>query len=182
MKLNVTEVKLLQTDKAKYGWQVSYKEQGTDDWKVAYLGAKDKGGYIRVYLSNSTQAKKKGSKTYYYLHRLVFAYVTGSDIGLGGKEVHHLNFNKQDNRIENLVLLAKDEHAQIHKRVNCLTADDLKIINKARILRDRAIEKFRRENYERHLALLKDMPEFNREYDSNNYGIYIKQSDLQENI
>lgn len=33
-----------------------------------------------------------------------------------GYEIHHINGNKQDNRLENLQCLTKEEHKEIHKR------------------------------------------------------------------
>ncbi len=40
------------------------------------------------------------------------------DIDLEGKEIHHLNQNKQDNNLENLLPVSREEHAKIHKFLN----------------------------------------------------------------
>lgn len=146
MKLKNYEIMILETDKARFGYQITFREEGTEKFEVAYLGQKDKGDYIRFYLGNSTYAKKNRGK-YYYLHRIIYAWKTGMDYNLNGMEVHHLNHNKQDNRIENLILLSKTDHRNIHKRTNQLTEEDKKKIRTAIIIRDRAIKKARGKNY-----------------------------------
>lgn len=36
-------------------------------------------------------------------------------------DVHHLNFDKQDNRPENLRVLTRAEHTELHNRIKALT-------------------------------------------------------------
>ena len=48
------------------------------------------------------------------LHRVIFEDYHKCTL-LPEANIHHRNFNKHDNRIENLVLLSASEHQQIHK-------------------------------------------------------------------
>lgn len=63
-----------------------------------------KGGYFSVNLYNGTSMKTTR------IHRLVYEHFVG-EIPKGRKwHVHHINGNKQDNRVENLELLSSMEH------------------------------------------------------------------------
>jgi len=58
-----------------------------------------------------------GDRTRKRIHTLVIeAFMP--DIDLEGKEIHHLNQNKQDNNLENLLPVSREEHAKIHKFLN----------------------------------------------------------------
>ena len=77
---------------------------------------KHSGGYILVYEPDHPCADKGG---YVLEHRLVMERHIGRHL-TKDEYVHHVNENKQDNRLENLLLTNKAEHAKIHMemRVN----------------------------------------------------------------
>lgn len=65
-----------------------------------------KGGYFSVVL------KYKDKQRYTRIHRLVYEAFIG-ELPSGNKfHIHHKNHNKQDNRVDNLILLSAKEHHQ----------------------------------------------------------------------
>lgn len=66
-----------------------------------------KGGYFSVILRKGKHIKHTR------IHRLVYESFVG-DIPKGKKyHIHHINHNKQDNRVENLALVSAKEHYQL---------------------------------------------------------------------
>ncbi len=68
-------------------------------------------GYRRIMMPHHPRSNRDG---YVDEHRLA------AELGLGrylafGEQVHHINVDKSDNRIENLAVLTKAEHSRIHK-------------------------------------------------------------------
>lgn len=68
-------------------------------------------GYIEIYQPNHPY-KNKGRNTVYE-HRLVMEEHLGRYL-LPHEIVHHINENKYDNRLENLLLLSNAEHMKLH--------------------------------------------------------------------
>ena len=50
----------------------------------------------------------------FYEHRLIYCAANGLDEIPNGYDIHHINGNIQDNRIENLMMLSKSDHTKIH--------------------------------------------------------------------
>ena len=97
-----TKEKIRQHIPRKYG----VKHQS---WKGGkYL---DNRGYLEIY--NPEQSTRK--KPYIKEHRLVMQLHLGRKL-LPNEHIHHLNGNKLDNRIENLVLLSNKEHGLLHSQ------------------------------------------------------------------
>lgn len=71
-----------------------------------------KGGYFSVILTDGVQ------KRHTRIHRLVYETFAKQLPKGKGNHIHHLNGNKQDNRIENLSFNTAKEHHLIHSKEN----------------------------------------------------------------
>lgn len=68
-------------------------------------GKRIKGEYIQIFL--------KSENKWVYEHRYIMEQQLGRKLSTA-EEVHHINEDKLDNRVENLVVLSKAEHTRIH--------------------------------------------------------------------
>lgn len=55
-------------------------------------------------------------------HRLVMEAHLGRPL-LAHEDVHHINENKRDNRVENLAVMTRAEHARLHHRLRATSSD-----------------------------------------------------------
>lgn len=67
-------------------------------------------GYISIYFPSHPKATKDG---YVMEHILVMEQKIGRYLR-NGEVVHHINKNRCDNRVENLIVMTKSEHTSMH--------------------------------------------------------------------
>lgn len=146
-----------------------------------------KGGYYSVVL------EYKGKTRYCRIHRLVYEHFAGEIPSGHMWNVHHINGNKQDNRVENLELLSALEHS--HRHFGIEGAERRRVITtKTRISKSGKTRK-RNETYEniggKRVYVRKEyMPDivWEKTYSAMNYyNQHIKpkqiiQKDLNDNI
>ena len=82
-------------------------------WKVSTAG------YKLIYMPDYPFRKKNG---YVYEHRFVMENFLGRPLN-SKEQIHHLNHDKFDNRIENLHLCSMSEHAKIHNSIKPRNSD-----------------------------------------------------------
>lgn len=88
-------------------------------------------GYVLIKAPYHPYARKSG---YMFEHRLVMERYLKRFLNRG-EEVHHLNGNKQDNRVENLIVLSAKEHAKLHNgdmEKRRRKSENMKIVRKNR--------------------------------------------------
>ena len=73
---------------------------------------KHNGGYVLAYAPKHPHAHKDG---YVMLHTVLMERAIGRYLN-DGEVVHHINHNREDNRLENLRLMDKKEHMSMHMK------------------------------------------------------------------
>lgn len=147
--LDGKEILVKKTDKTSCGYQVYRREE--TGWEPCYI-EQNGNGYFRVWMGDYTQ---KGEVNAYYLHIIVYAYNCGWNrlYIMPNQVVHHMDGNKRNNDILNLVAMTKTDHSAYHqlnrnldRAETDLMREDYykkmsKILAKWIIIRDRTIEK-----------------------------------------
>lgn len=85
-----------------------FRGEDSPHWKGGRILYAD--GYIYIYSSNHPY---KDSHGYVFEHRLIVEKEIKRYL-LPSEHIHHINGNKQDNRIENLKILTNSEHLKLH--------------------------------------------------------------------
>lgn len=95
------------------GYEDSYK-LSTQGCLYSYPRRGTKGGYFYGYhFNNGYYAFKLGKHVRRLCHVLMWETFKG---GIPkGYEIHHINHNRGDNRLENLCLIEKQKHLELHK-------------------------------------------------------------------
>ena len=73
---------------------------------------KHNGGYVLAYAPKHPRAHKDG---YVMLHTVIMEQTIGRYLQ-PNEVVHHINHNRMDNRVENLMLMDKHEHMTMHMK------------------------------------------------------------------
>lgn len=90
------------------------KEKQSKAKKIGGIGHKKEraDGYITIYFPDHPRSTEEG---YILEHILVMECFIGRHLK-DDEVVHHVNFKKSDNRIENLMLMTKSEHMSYHSK------------------------------------------------------------------
>lgn len=114
---------------------------------ATWKGGKTHTGYIRVRVPGHPFSNKKG---YVLEHRLVaekYLLNEENSVCVDGKRylspdyvVHHINFDRGDNSIENLAVMKHNEHVSLHNRLNPSKKDK----KTGRIMKDNSFIKIRK--------------------------------------
>ena len=107
-------------------------------------------GYVRVWLMQD--GEKKGE----LIHRLI--YETQGDNILHKDIIHHINGNKADNRIQNLIAVTSAQHGELHRLLKAGKTDEYRAL--IRKIRKENKQKFYEVPFEDGLVLLVTKEQF----------------------
>ena len=80
------------------------------------------------------------------MHRLVYSYFYELPLGLFGEHVHHIDHDKSNNSLDNLVLLPDSVHTQVHHYESAGQEEEArKILNKYIIIAKNRLKKIDKE-------------------------------------
>lgn len=74
--------------------------------------SEDNSNYFHVRLTDKT-----GKITLHKVHRLVIENFVDENLNEKELEIHHIDLDKSNNRLENLIVVTKEEHIKIHKEI-----------------------------------------------------------------
>lgn len=98
---------------------------GDSFWKIL-SNKNSKGKYLNVVLR-----RKDGFRKSVKIHKLVYETFIGKNTSDKLMYIHHIDGNKQNNCVENLILVSPKEHSRIHSKTNA-HFDSAKRKNKTR--------------------------------------------------
>lgn len=75
---------------------------------------------IKENYMNKQYTTKQFNKTQHREHRLLMENYLGRKLS-SSELVHHINFNRFDNRIENLQIVSRSEHKKLHDNIGLKT-------------------------------------------------------------
>lgn len=85
------------------------------DWRACERTV-DKKGYVRILVPDHPRSFCEG---WVYEHKLVIERDLSSLVPKG-MTIHHINENKQDNRLCNLFVCSSEQHIKAHGRIVCI--------------------------------------------------------------
>lgn len=91
-----------------------HRKRISDSRKLKGIGQKKKrkDGYIAIYFPSYPSANSEG---YIMEHRYLMEQFLGRNL-TKDEVVHHINHNRADNRLENLLLMTISEHCKLHMK------------------------------------------------------------------
>lgn len=111
------EIKLVR-DNSRFGYSVSWiDEEGVEH--ACWLSSRGENDYIRVWFGTSSEVRKGKRPEFCYLHKIVYAYYmkwNRLDV-MENQEIHHIDGNKRNNVIWNLIALPKEIHTAYHSLI-----------------------------------------------------------------
>jgi hypothetical protein len=94
------------SENCKIAVSKSKKGKRSSNWKGGIIKTN---GYVKVWDSETQK--------YVFQHRKIVEESIGRKL-TNSEDVHHINYNKEDNSIENLMLITKSEHSKLHESID----------------------------------------------------------------